>query len=153
VDSLYRGRKAGFGAAQDEERGRGAGEGDTGEEEEIKTRREKPMFTKEITETKTVIDTDKISTYDGIIAEVEYTRERITLVGIVLSVYADCFKLAGFELGKRPDDRSILVSVSAEDLASGTAKVKHIERAEKSIAARIYASEMKNADKIGVVEA
>ncbi|MFA5485433.1 MAG: hypothetical protein WC260_04270 [Candidatus Pacearchaeota archaeon] len=87
------------------------------------------MFTKEITETKTVIDTDKISTYDGIIAEVEYAGEKITLAGVVLSVYADCFKLAGLKVGKKPDDRSMLVSVPAEDLASGRAKIKHIEGA------------------------
>ena len=87
------------------------------------------MFTKEITETKTVIDTDKISTYDGIIVETEYAGEITTLAGVVLSVYTENFKLVGFRVGEKIDDRSLLVSVSAKDLSSSRAKIKYIERA------------------------
>ena len=94
------------------------------------------MFTKEITETKTVIDTDKISTYDGIIAEVEYAGEKITLAGVVTFIYGNGnnIKIAGFKLGESVNSlghKGMEATITADDIASGRAKIKHIERAGK----------------------
>jgi|LSQX01.3.fsa_nt_gb hypothetical protein len=92
------------------------------------------MFTKEITETKTVIDTDKISTYDGIIAEVEYAGEKITLAGVVTSIYGNNIGITGFKLGEAVNSlgrKGMDITIIAEELSLGRAKIKHIERAGK----------------------